>query len=75
MSQDPVLPTYDISVKGPCVSLQSSSKAFESSEHGKNVSVVTRKRWGSVEEGSGDMASQTTLDELPELVFLTDNKQ
>jgi hypothetical protein len=75
MYKDPVLRTYDVSAEGPSISLQSSSKTFGSSEKNKSVSVVTRQTRDSAGYGSSDMGSQTTWDELPELVFLSDNKQ
>jgi hypothetical protein len=75
MYKDPVLRTYDNSAESPSVALQSSNKTFGSSEKHTSVSVVTRQTRNSVGNGSSDMASQISWEELPELVFLSDNKQ
>jgi len=75
MYKEPELPTYNISAEDSGVSLQSSSKTFESSAKGKNVSVVTSTMDTCVENRSGYTAPQTPWDELPEFVFLSDNKQ
>ncbi|KAK5999686.1 hypothetical protein QM012_005092 [Aureobasidium pullulans] len=74
MYKDPVLPTYDISKESPGVSLQLSSKTLVNSTNSKNISVVTGTPDGSVESRSGYMAPHTPWDELPEFVFLSDNK-
>lgn len=75
MYKEPVLPTYNISAEGPDTSLQSTSKTFASSAKSKNISVVTTTMGTSVESRSGYMAPETPWDELPEFVFLSDNKQ
>ncbi|KAH0344180.1 hypothetical protein KCU83_g8454, partial [Aureobasidium melanogenum] len=75
MYKDPVLPTYDFSAEGTDASLQSSSKTFGSSAKSKNMSIATTAVDSSVESRSGYMAPQTPWDELPEFVFLSDNKQ
>lgn len=75
MYKEPVLPTYNISAEGPDASLQSSNKNLMSSAKSKNISVVTTTMGTSVESRSGYMAPETPWDELPEFVFLSDNKQ
>lgn len=75
MYKEPVLPTYNISAEGPDDSLYLSSKTFGSSAKSKNISVVTTSMGTFVESRSGYMAPDTPWDELPEFVFLSDNKQ
>jgi hypothetical protein len=74
MYKEPELATYDISREGQSFSLQSSDKTSSSTVKGKRVSVVAKEMRDSVGNGSSDMASQTTWDEMPELVFLSDSK-
>ncbi|KAI4716120.1 hypothetical protein E4T48_07683 [Aureobasidium sp. EXF-10727] len=74
MYKDPVLPTYDISAESASVSLQSTSKTLRGSEKSKHASIVTRTTEISAVDWSGDTVSQTPWEELPEIVFLTDNK-
>lgn len=74
MYKEPVLPTYNISAEGPDTLLQSSSKTFASSTKSKNISVVTASMGTYVESRAGYPAPETPWDELPEFVFLSDNK-
>ncbi|TIA20830.1 hypothetical protein D6C81_04033 [Aureobasidium pullulans] len=83
--KDPVLPTYDISVEGASKGsdLQSgktfntsSSKTFGQSSSGKKDSIVTRTTELFSENGTeGTLSPTTPWDEMPEIVFLSDNKQ
>jgi hypothetical protein len=74
MYKEPELATYDISREGQSFSLQSSNKTSGSILKGKNVSVVAKEMRNSVGNESSDMTSQSTWDEMPELVFLSGDK-
>ncbi|THX45456.1 hypothetical protein D6D08_10399 [Aureobasidium pullulans] len=83
--KDPVLPTYDISGEGASKGSElqsgktfntSSSKTFGQSSSGKKDSIVTRTTELFSENGTeGTLSPTTPWDEMPEIVFLSDNKQ
>lgn len=83
--KDPVLPTYDFGGQGASKGSElqsgktfdtSSSKTFGHSSSGKKDSIVTRTTELFSENGTeGALSPTTPWDEMPEIVFLSDNKQ
>lgn len=84
--KDPVLPTYDISGEGASKGSElqsgktfkttSSTKTFVGqSSSSKNNSIVTRTTEVFSENGTDTLSPTTPWDEMPEIVFLSDNKQ
>ncbi|THX03348.1 hypothetical protein D6D13_07721 [Aureobasidium pullulans] len=82
--KDPVLPTYDFGGQGASKGSElqsgktfdtSSSKTFGHSS-GKKDSIVTKTTELFSENGTeGTLSPTTPWDEMPEIVFLSDNKQ
>ncbi|THW75039.1 hypothetical protein D6D18_10026 [Aureobasidium pullulans] len=84
--KDPVLPTYDFGGQGASKGSElqsgktfdtSSSKTFGHSSSSKKDSIVTRTTELFSENGGteGTLSPTTPWDEMPEIVFLSDNKQ